>query len=284
MTTEGGPGNQSPPARLVLRHPELVTKLRARDVAEATQALGKVKGNDPMTATTSAINQSPGTPELGFSSAGMQMQKSGIVFSAKLSLHEWEIVGQSLMSFADSASWWIADWLVFGESTFLDRYQEAIKRTSLSYQTLRNYTWVARCFELSRRRDSLSFGHHAEVAALDTPEQDFWLRKAEEFGWSRNRLREEVRRSLHERQIADTDSPAIQVEQRSNQYTNTEGKWEPTDEDSPNPVKDSLYLHFTHDQLAICQAAASSHGLSVDRWATRVLVAAASSGAAEVET
>ena len=80
----------------------------------------------------------------------------------------------------DSANFW----LVYGESQFKDRYEEAIRRTSLNYQTLRNYTWVARRFDLSRRRDNLSFGHHAEVAALDPPEQEFWLRKAEKYGWS----------------------------------------------------------------------------------------------------
>jgi hypothetical protein len=36
---------------------------------------------------------------------------------------------------------------------------------------------------MSRRRDTLSFGHHAEVATLSEPEQDYWLRKAEEHRW-----------------------------------------------------------------------------------------------------
>jgi phage tail sheath gpL-like len=36
---------------------------------------------------------------------------------------------------------------------------------------------------MSCRRDSLSFGHHAEVGALAQAEQDFWLRKAAEPSW-----------------------------------------------------------------------------------------------------
>ena len=43
----------------------------------------------------------------------------------------------------------------------------------LDYQTLRNYAWVARRFAMSRRRDTLSFGHHAEVPALPEPEQGY---------------------------------------------------------------------------------------------------------------
>jgi hypothetical protein len=41
-----------------------------------------------------------------------------------------------------------------------------IVATGLDYQTLRNYAAVARRFELSRRRDNLSFHHHAELCAL----------------------------------------------------------------------------------------------------------------------
>jgi hypothetical protein len=39
----------------------------------------------------------------------------------------------------------------------------------------------------------LSFQHHAEVAALPIAEQDQWLDRAANFGWSRNQLRKELR-------------------------------------------------------------------------------------------
>jgi hypothetical protein len=86
---------------------------------------------------------------------------------------------------ASSSAWCLGDWLNYGQSAYPGRYQDAIEGTSLDYQTLRNYAWVARRFSLSRRRDRISFGQHAEVAALPEPEQDFWLRKAEELCWSR---------------------------------------------------------------------------------------------------
>lgn len=204
----------------------------------------------------------------------MQVDRSGIMFSGKLSLHNWELVGKRLLSLTDSASWWIADWLVYGESEFKDRYEEVIRRTSLNYQTLRNYTWVARKFELSRRRDNLSFGHHAEVAALEAPEQDFWLRKAEEFGWSRNQLRAEVRASRRERlngspavghgKAAVKEAPSLpaahaEVESRHREQSTVE----------------NLCLHLTSDAFALCAAAAASNGLSVEEWAVQALGAAA---------
>jgi hypothetical protein len=191
----------------------------------------------------------------------MRMERSGLIFSDRLSFQAWENVGRRLMSLSDSASWWIADWLVYGESQFQDRYEEAVRATSLNYKTLRNYTWVARRFDMSRRRDTLSFGHHAEVAALDRPEQDFWLRKAEESGWSRNQLRSEVRASRRERLHG------------ADEQTFSDADADP-DHNAP-ALTDGLNVRLTADELARCEATAKSHGLSVDRWATRVLITAA---------
>jgi hypothetical protein len=64
-------------------------------------------------------------------------------------------------------------WLIHGENAYSGRYRDAIEQTSLDYQTLRNYAWVARSLPLSRRRDTLSFAHHAEVARPPECEQDF---------------------------------------------------------------------------------------------------------------
>jgi len=145
---------------------------------------------------------------------GVQVHKSGLLFTSRPSLDMWERIGANLFSFANSTAWWIADWLVYGESTFQGRYEEAIKRTPLSYQTLRNYTWVARRFPLSRRRQGLSFSHHLEVVALEQPQQDYWLRKAETLGWSRNKLRGEVRGSLLVLQ-GEESQPDTETEVRS---------------------------------------------------------------------
>ena len=63
-----------------------------------------------------------------------------------------------------------------------------------------------------RRRDSLSFGHHAEVAALPEAEQDYWLRKAEQLGWPVKRLRSQVPASHDERAAGDSSpGPAAHV-------------------------------------------------------------------------
>jgi hypothetical protein len=45
---------------------------------------------------------------------------------------------------------------------------------------------------VSRRRDNLSFQHHAEVASLPEPQRELWLHRAEAAGWSRNELRRQL--------------------------------------------------------------------------------------------
>lgn len=125
--------------------------------------------------------------------SGAQVQRSSLILPGKLPFDVWRQIGTELCLVTNSCAWWIGDWLAYGENSFGDRYEQAIADTSLDYQTLRNYAWIARKFARPRRRDSLSFGHHAEVAALTETEQDKWLTRAERFSWSRNELRRRIR-------------------------------------------------------------------------------------------
>jgi hypothetical protein len=180
-------------------------------------------------------------------------------------------MGEQLFAVADSSTWWIADWLVFGESAFLDRYEEAIRKTQLNYQTLRNYAWVARRFDMSRRHGELTFGHHAEVAALDRPEQDYWLHKAVEYGWSRNRLRSEVRGSWRERQgnagsasVDATDDGPGAIPAGFNVHQNIK-----------RPTREKLELQLTPEQVEMFRSIADNQHQSLDEWAIGVLNATA---------
>ncbi len=124
-----------------------------------------------------------------------QATRTHLRLSPSLPFGAWEHVGKQILLIADSSTWWLGDWLVFGEDRFPDRYLRAVSGTRLNYGTLRNYAWVARRFEVSRRHDGLSFHHHLEVAALPEAEQDLWLNRAEELKWSKNKLRSELRAS-----------------------------------------------------------------------------------------
>ena len=112
--------------------------------------------------------------------------------STTMSFSEWVSAGQRLARISQGAAWALGDWLLFGQAHYGERYRNALSVTQFDYQTLRNYAWVARSVPPSRRRDGLSFQHHAEVASLSEAEQELWLGRAERLGWSRNRLRREL--------------------------------------------------------------------------------------------
>ncbi|WP_405651611.1 LmbU family transcriptional regulator [Streptomyces sp. RK9] len=129
-------------------------------------------------------------------------RRSSLSLPDYLPLEHWKTIGEQIFAIVDSSAWWLGDWLVFGQQTYPRRYRDAIEQTSLDYQTLRNYAWIARKFPPSRRRDGLSLQHHAEVAALPAPAQDHWLSLAEAHGWSRNELRRHLRAARTEPQDA----------------------------------------------------------------------------------
>jgi hypothetical protein len=118
---------------------------------------------------------------------------TGLRFPKGMTYAEWERAGHQLARVVDSTMWCLGDWVAYGLDRYTDRYRRAIDAAGLDYQTLRNYTWVARRFEWSRRRPGLSFQHHAEVAALPPDEQDSWLDRAARQEWSRNQLRLRLR-------------------------------------------------------------------------------------------
>jgi hypothetical protein len=189
-----------------------------------------------------------------------------------LSFEKWLYIGEVLASVRTSSAWCLGDWLVYGEMAYSGRYRDAIKQTSLDYQTLRNYAWVARRFPISRRRDTLSFGHHAEVASLPEPEQDFWLRKAETYGWSTNRLRREVRASLSERAVThDTKTNGTTL----GELVNGEAQGALPEAADGDNQRLHLQLKVPVTEFELCRAAAEKSGLSVEAWAVRALLHAA---------
>ncbi|QZZ32587.1 antibiotic biosynthesis protein [Streptomyces sp. ST1015] len=125
----------------------------------------------------------------------MRARRTQLHLPENLSLASWCQVGEQIQAVTDASAWWIGDWLVYGQNHYADRYRQAMKGTSLNYQTLRNYAWVARKFEVGRRHGALTFHHHMEVAALSKNEQDHWLDFAARLHWTRDELRRQIRAS-----------------------------------------------------------------------------------------
>jgi hypothetical protein len=136
---------------------------------------------------------SPGRLELGVL---VSARRTELQLPPGLPLAAWTRIGQQIVLLSSSSAWWMGDWLVYGRETFPDRYKRAMEKTSLDYQTLRNYAWVAGRFAVSRRRETLSFQHHAAVASLPAPMQDLWLDLASSRHWSTAQLRTQLRAAV----------------------------------------------------------------------------------------
>ncbi len=156
----------------------------------------------------------------------VHIRRNGLSLSGEMSFESWCDLGSKVVLIANCSAWWIGDWLVYGEQAYGDRYEQAITDTSLGYQTLRNYAWVARKFRGSRRRDKLSFGHHAEVAALPDDEQDVWLARAERLNWSRNQLRRGLRAAQLANQAASREQSAYTRTLKIDVRTERHDRWE----------------------------------------------------------
>lgn len=128
----------------------------------------------------------------------------GLQIPDALDINTWEQVGHKISSIANCTAWCLGDWLVYGQYKYGERYRTVAAAVNLDFQTLRNYAWVARRYEMESRRERLSFQHHAEVAAVPPEEREHWLDLAEEHRWSRNELRRNLRANRSGRSAVST--------------------------------------------------------------------------------
>jgi hypothetical protein len=123
--------------------------------------------------------------------------------SRSLEHPEWVAAGRRLGAIGRSNQWWMGDWLRYGAAKWGEKYVEASRITGYDVGSLRNMASLATQFSLSRRRDNLTWCHHAAVASLEASEQDYWLDRAIALKLSVADLRVELRtaRRLRERTV-----------------------------------------------------------------------------------
>jgi len=119
---------------------------------------------------------------------------------------DWVEQGRKLGQIGRSAGWWIGDWLNYGNAAYGERYVRAARITGYDVQTLMNMTYVASRFEPCRRRERLSWSHHAELAALEVKTQDRFLQRAETERLSVRDLRAEIRRERRSHELPDGEA------------------------------------------------------------------------------
>jgi hypothetical protein len=138
-------------------------------------------------AATLTVERSNGTQPAG--------KKSPVAWipGENIDVVAWVRVGQRLGTMTRCSQWWLGDWIRYGTTRWGEKYKEAARITGYDVKTLRNIAYVAEHVDVSRRRDNLSWSHHAEVCALEPEQQDKWLDRAASERMSVADLRIELR-------------------------------------------------------------------------------------------
>jgi hypothetical protein len=158
--------------------PELsqITNARAGDSLSMDLSNGKWKdfaGDD-----TRVGEIVPFGRDLGLRGRALRM---GWELPPSLSEEDWREAGALLGKIKRSLLWWVGDW--WRQRERYGRRAEVVSAGDWdgpSHQTCRNAAVVCEAFDVSRRRDTLSFSHRVEVAALPSAEADARLDWAEE--------------------------------------------------------------------------------------------------------
>lgn len=108
-----------------------------------------------------------------------------------------EELWEKLLTTEKAIQFVIGDAMRFFRARFGERADQIISdRTGWTFETLRNYEWVAKEVPAHvRRLDKLSFSHHQVVASCSPIEQQKWLNKAadDEKPWPVKRLTEAIK-------------------------------------------------------------------------------------------
>ena len=134
-----------------------------------------------------------GRPHVRPARTTAELTQVGWVPAGEVGLAEWSALGRRFGEIGRCSQWWLGDWINYGNARFGERYTRAVKLTGYDVQSLMNMVYVASRFEISRRRENLSWSHHATVASLDEASQDHWLARADADKLSVADLRAELR-------------------------------------------------------------------------------------------
>lgn len=143
---------------------------------------------------------------------GQHYSSTHLTLPEQLSFDDWLDIGRTLGKVEHAVSWWIGDWWAFGDHKYGDRKRavEADDWDGPAFQACADCGSVARAFaETSRRRESLPFKHHREVAGLAPDIADKLLDEAERDGLPAMQVRARVRQRRAEDRLGELVAQAL---------------------------------------------------------------------------
>lgn len=152
------------------------------------------------------MTHSPALQGSALEQAGAVITETSLRFSDPhgITWEQYENLGEFLSALGRAYPFWVGDFLLYGEEIFGEQFSQIEASLPQSAHTLVNYRSVCKRVPRSRRRSSLSFSVHAEVAYLEPRERDRWLEQAERNDWKREQMREALH---HARLVSGNSGP-----------------------------------------------------------------------------
>jgi hypothetical protein len=195
---------------------------------------------------STAIAQPSAGAKLSFGT-GVIATRLGAIIAPGITYQQWLDALQRALAFEDLTRWAIGDLLAHGEWNYGDKYRAVLERLDIRYDHARDLAYVAGNVPGGQdgvRREDLSWSHHRAVAKLVPVEQERWLARAADDGWSKRDLIDAIAQA--------EAKPAVRA-----------------------AVLEQLRFTVDPDRRHRYQDAAERAGLSIQEWATTTLDKAA---------
>lgn len=142
---------------------------------------------------------------------GAVLTPTGLQLPDDFGVEAWEYLGAILFRLEGSINWLIGDWLNYGENHKYGEMEAIAEKLGRKASSLYDVKYVCSNIEFSARAENLSFRHHKLVAKMGRDEQRYWLRRAEENGWSIAQMRAEITKDTNpptppEYRVADPET------------------------------------------------------------------------------
>jgi len=134
-----------------------------------------------------------------------ELHSTGLTIIGKPTKEEYVAAFRRLELIEGAIHWWYGDICLAYEGHY-GAIAEIAEGSGFQYQTIANDKWVASRYEVSLRKETLSWNHHMIAAPLDDRLE--WLKKAE-VGWSAAELAKQIRLSKILPPSFDGEKPTI---------------------------------------------------------------------------
>lgn len=122
-----------------------------------------------------------------------QLTTTGAFPTGEPTYAEWRAAVEWCQKVEKASQFWVGDLLAYGDK-YGEIASQVLEATDYAMQTCANAKYTCNAIPPERRRASVPFSHHHEIAALPTvEEQDFWLNKCEVEDLTRDQLRVQIK-------------------------------------------------------------------------------------------